>query len=921
MNNNAWFKKENPFQTVIGLGGGATAFQFHTSSAASKPYLDDVFSPYVYIGDGTSSHQITNGIDLSSKGGFIWGKERGNTGSHYQFDTVRGLNKRLKTNSDSGEETDTFYSSVNSDGYTIEKTTSVNISGNTYASWSFAEQPGFFDIVSYTGDGSGTRTISHDLGSIPGMIIFKKVSGTQDWYVYHRSVNGQYGNGGANVASRLKLNSQDKEGDDSGLWNQTGPTASVFTVGPDATLNNNGDDYIAYLFAGGSSATTANSQVKLICCKDSSSATANDSGRTITATNVTASANSPGYASGTCEFAGSGANHLDVAASEDFAFGTGDFTVEMYVNADVDTIDTWYRRLYMTDGPTGNQANNFQIAIEPSTGKINVWSDSTTGSINIVGTSNISHGGWRHVAVVRINGIVTLYVDGLAENSVRWNTSVTANSGSPRPRIGSYNGSGGNFDGKISNVRVTKGQGIYRSNFTWGQNQAGIDFTTYTMPDDTAANIFGENEDQSVVCCGEYRGNGSDDGPEIQLGWKPSWLLIKNYTSNSRDWKILDDMRGLVIDDLAGTNSNGGYSDGQFNANDNSAEDPVPDVTGGFFGVELTDNGFRINASNAHYNENGETMMFVAIRGRDSLVTKLATEDNYTASQVFALDTGSGSATIPTFDSGFAVDFAMAKRTDWTTGWYIGGREAGDNSLDSSSNGAISNANWTRWDSNKGMGVSFTSNTINFMWKRCKGFDYQVYKGNGGTTYNGTYMKHSMGQAPEMMWVKNHTGYDWYCYHKYANEGTTPEQKYLLLNDTMAAGTLSNVWNDTAPTSTHFILGSNDAVNQANQYHTAMLFSSVEGISKVGHWTGNNTSQTITTGFQPKFLIIKGDNISTQWWCFDSVNGFDTALKLNSNVATSGAVSGMISAISTGFTLNGTDFNGGTQHFLYYAHA
>ncbi len=38
MNNNSWFKKENPFQTVIGWGGGATGFQYHSSSD-TKTYV------------------------------------------------------------------------------------------------------------------------------------------------------------------------------------------------------------------------------------------------------------------------------------------------------------------------------------------------------------------------------------------------------------------------------------------------------------------------------------------------------------------------------------------------------------------------------------------------------------------------------------------------------------------------------------------------------------------------------------------------------------------------------------------------------------------------------------------------------------------------------------------------------------------
>ncbi len=60
MNNNAWFKKENPFQTVIGYGGGATGFGAH-SSAASKPYVDDVFSNTPWIGNMTD-RDINTGL-------------------------------------------------------------------------------------------------------------------------------------------------------------------------------------------------------------------------------------------------------------------------------------------------------------------------------------------------------------------------------------------------------------------------------------------------------------------------------------------------------------------------------------------------------------------------------------------------------------------------------------------------------------------------------------------------------------------------------------------------------------------------------------------------------------------------------------------------------------------------------------------
>ena len=87
MNNNSWFKKEMPLQTVIGFGGGATGFGAH-SSALSKLYVDDVFSTQVYIGN-SSARNITNGINLSGKGGLVWAKTRSNDYHHNWFDTVR----------------------------------------------------------------------------------------------------------------------------------------------------------------------------------------------------------------------------------------------------------------------------------------------------------------------------------------------------------------------------------------------------------------------------------------------------------------------------------------------------------------------------------------------------------------------------------------------------------------------------------------------------------------------------------------------------------------------------------------------------------------------------------------------------------------------------------------------------------------
>ena len=70
----------------------------------------------------------------------------------------------------------------------IGGSSSYNNTSDTYVSWTFRKQPGFFDVVTWTGNGVSGRQIPHNLGSVPGMIIVKNLSlGSADWRVFHRS--------------------------------------------------------------------------------------------------------------------------------------------------------------------------------------------------------------------------------------------------------------------------------------------------------------------------------------------------------------------------------------------------------------------------------------------------------------------------------------------------------------------------------------------------------------------------------------------------------------------------------------------------------------------------------------------------------------------------------------------------------------
>ena len=214
-------------------------------------YIEDVFSTYLYTGTGnTNAQTITNGIDLSGKGGLVWLKSRSNTYSHYLTDTVRGAGNQISSNTtDANTATGSYGISFGSTGFNIGTSgtgsnNGANFTGATFASWTFRKQPKFFDVVTWTGDGSGNINIPHNLGSVPGCIMMKKTSAALDWYVYHRDLN--YPNSGSPQNNTLKLNTTDA-GLNSTAW-QSGPTSTYFPVLGSA-FNVSGATYVAYLFA------------------------------------------------------------------------------------------------------------------------------------------------------------------------------------------------------------------------------------------------------------------------------------------------------------------------------------------------------------------------------------------------------------------------------------------------------------------------------------------------------------------------------------------------------------------------------------------------------------------------------------------------------------------------------------------------
>ena len=218
-----------------------------SGATAEAVYVEDVFSTLLYTGNETA-RTINNGIDLATKGGLVWTKSRPTLEIHNQYDTARGANKLLYSNGTPGEITRTAgLTSFTSSGYTlgIDGNYEINSAATNYVSWTFRKQPKFFDVVTYTGDGTANRQIAHALGSTPGMVIVKRTDSTGQWPVWHRSLNG------TNYALYLNLtldaNSAYQEFSSNGSATMNSATFCVSASG--GNNNHSGATYVAYLFA------------------------------------------------------------------------------------------------------------------------------------------------------------------------------------------------------------------------------------------------------------------------------------------------------------------------------------------------------------------------------------------------------------------------------------------------------------------------------------------------------------------------------------------------------------------------------------------------------------------------------------------------------------------------------------------------
>lgn len=207
------------------------------------------------------------------------------------------------------------------------------------------------------------------------------------------------------------------------------------------------------------------------------------------------------------------------------------------------------------------------------------------------------------------------------------------------------------------------------------------------------------------------------------------------------------------------------------------------------------------------------------------------------------------------------------------------------------------------------------------------GFSVVTYTGTGANATVG----HGLGVAPKMIIVKWRGSIsDWAVYH--SSVDATPQNYVLNLNNSSAKTALSTAWNNTAPTSSVFSIGSSANVNYGpGGTYVAYCFSEVAGYSKFGSYDGNSSidGPFIYCGFRPKFILIKkyAGGSAADWHLHDTArdtyNSSNSILLPDSSGAESVNAAFALDILSNGFKLRTSDAstNGPSFNHIYMAFA
>ena len=435
-----------------------------------------------------------------------------------------------------------------------------------------------------------------------------------------------------------------------------------------------------------------------------------------------------------------------------------------------------------------------------------------------------------------------------------------------------------------------------------GTNGSGKSYIAYLWAHDDQS--FGTDSDEAIIKCGTYEGS-SSAGTQINLGFEPQFLLIKNIDSSGTDWVLYDNMRPLPV----------GGQDKHLNPNDNNAENHYGNV------IELEPTGFKLGSSAPFVSQagsNGNTYIYIAIR-RSHKPPEAGTD-------VFDIDQLSGSQSSPAFRTGIVTDMGWARRPSTPT--YYGGafgvydRLRGDKVLETAS-GAAEVTDGFGGDYMNGFYTSAISADIGYSFKRAAGF-FDIVAFDDGSSTNQT-IPHNLGVTPELLIVKGRDGSN--NWHVWATGFSTSE--YLRLdNNDAKTNPGGNVWGNATPTSSQFTFNTASGRLGFATKAITYLFASLDGISKVGSYTGTGNNINVDCGFTAgaRLVLVKRTDSTGNWYLWDTTRGINSGNEPFTRVQTNltDGSDDFIDPYNLGFTITSSasaqlNASGGTYLFLAIA--
>ena len=408
---------------------------------------------------------------------------------------------------------------------------------------------------------------------------------------------------------------------------------------------------------------------------------------------------------------------------------------------------------------------------------------------------------------------------------------------------------------------------------TWAQNnEAGQTYVAYLFAHNAGG--FGLTGTDNVISCGSFTTDGAGVA-NITLGYEPQFVLLKRSDGIS-NWFNIDVMRQMSLTDTFTLQPN----------QSNAEIDWTSDV------VNPTATGFA--TTSAGLTAGSATYIYIAIRRGPMKVPTDGTK-------VFAPVARAGTSATAIVTAGFPVDTAIIqdRPNAYFACWFDRLRGAPKilfSQTTSAESGSYPNT-LTGFDVQTGvtLGVDAYVNSVadtyaNWLFRRAPGFfDEVCYTGDN---VSGRTINHNLTVTPELIICKARTTGGSSDSWNVQIPGTGTYNTWAQLNTNATPGTVGASYLFSTSNATTLTVSSTVGyVNSVGVNYVVYLFASCPGVSKVGSYTGNGSSQTINMGFTggARFFLVKRTDSTGDWWVYDSARGIvansDPALRLNSTAA------------------------------------